>query len=496
MELKTKTMKAVKWNFASTALGAVLGIFQLWILSRILPPAEYGVISLALMIIQFFNIFIDFGISNSIIRHAKITEIELSSLYVISIALGVCTFIGAWAVSPVLADFFNSPELITQVRIMSVVFLLAPFGQQFRAILSRELRFNFIAIVAIITLLINCVLVISLALIYKKAWVASVAFFISTAISCAIFFFSSLRERPLSFAFSWPAAKPHMRYASQLVGDSLINVVSVNTFPALMARLVSLPAIGGYNIAYGISINLIERLKPVLTQALFPAFAKIQDDEEKLARNFLLVTTYGALVNFPLLMGMFVCSTSVVHLFFKPEWYFIDVLVKILCLVGMVRSIDAPVISLLLVKAKMYLNVRMGVAKLIIGVALAYWLGKQYGIVGIASSFLIVQFLNTLISYFVLVRACVTGQGRAYLRALLIPVAQQVPLALAAAVFIVGQPFAAEGLNLACAIAAGVAGYVGGLWFSPFRETREFLRLVASSLGSRVARVVHARVQS
>lgn len=495
MELKTKTMKAVKWNFASTALGAVLGIFQLWLLSRILPPAEYGVISLALMIIQFFNIFIDFGISNSIIRHSKISEIELSSLYVISIALGVLTFIGAFAVSPLLASFFNSPELVLQVRIMAVAFLLAPFGQQFRAILARELRFNFIAIVAIITLLVNCVLVISLALIYRQAWVASVAFFVSTAVSCAIFFFASLRERPLSFAFSWPAARPHMRYAAQLVGDSLINVVSVNTFPALMARLVSLPAIGGYNIAYGISINLIERLKPVLTQALFPAFAKIQDDEEKLTRNFLLVTTYGALVNFPLLMGMFVCSSSVVHVFFKPEWYFIDVLVKILCLVGMVRSIDAPVISLLLVKAKMYLNVRMGIAKLIIGVALAYVLGKQYGIVGIASSFLVVQCLNTFASYFLLVRACIGGVGRAYLRSLMIPVVQLLPIVLCAGAFIVTQPFAYEALNLALAIAAGALAYVAGLWFSPLREAREFLRLVASSLGARVARVVHARVQ-
>lgn len=484
-------MKAVKWNFLSTALGAVVGILQLWLLSRILEPQEYGVISLALMVVQFFTIFIDFGISNSIIRHAKITEIELSSLYVINIGLGVVTFAVAWLASPLLAQFFKSPELVTQIRIMSLVFLLAPFGQQYRAILARELRFNFIAVVAIITLLTNCVIVITLALIYKKAWVASVAFFASTALSCGIFFFYSLRDRPLSFKFSWLAAKPHMRYASQLVGDSLINVVSVNTFPALMARLVSLPAIGGYNIAYGISINLIERLKPVLTQALFPAFAKIQDDEAKLARNFLLVTTYGSLINFPLLVGMFVCSTSVVQLFFKPEWFFIDVLVKILCLVGMVRSVDAPIISLLLVKAKMYLNVRMGVAKLLIGVPLAYALGTRYGIVGIASSFLIVQAINTVASYFFLVRACVSGQGKAYVRSLMIPIVQIIPVALGAAVFIYTQPFALPALNLGFAVATGALAYVVALCWSPFAEAREFLHLVASAVSPRAAKVVH-----
>jgi lipopolysaccharide exporter len=496
VELKAKMMKAVKWNFISTAMGAVVGLFQLWMLSRILPAHEYGVISLALMVIAFFNIFIDFGISNSIIRNARITELELSSLYVINIGLGVTTFLVAFAASPLLSDFFKSPELMVQVQIMAAAFLVVPFGQQQRAILSRELQFNFIAIVAIITLVTNCVLVIGLALIYKKAWVASVAFFVSTALSCLIFFIHSLRERKLSFKFSWPAARPHIRYSVQLVGDSLINVISVNTFPALMARMVSLTAIGGYNISYGISINLIERLKPVLVQALFPAFAKIQDDESKLTRNFLLVTSYGMLINLPVLAGMFVCSTAVVELFFKPEWHFITILVKILCLVGMVRSIDAPVISLLLVKAKMYLNVRMGVAKLFIGIALAYGLGRAYGIVGIVGSFFLVQLLNTIASYFWLVRSCLQGIGREYLGNVMIPFAQTLPIYICSGALALFPPASSPALNLGLMVAAGGLAYVAGLFWSPFPLVRDFVRLAASSLGPRAVSLVQKLIRN
>ena len=146
VELKNKTMKAVKWNFLSTALGTVFGIVQLWALSHILQPHEYGVISVALMVIQFFNIFIDFGISNAIIRRQSITELELSSLYAINVCLGLLTFGVVFALSPWMAVFFKSPELTAQVRIMSFIFLLAPFGQQQRAIMARELRFNFIPV--------------------------------------------------------------------------------------------------------------------------------------------------------------------------------------------------------------------------------------------------------------------------------------------------------------------------------------------------------------
>ena len=498
MDLRNKTIQAVKWNFLSTALGTVIGIVQLWALSRILPTHEYGVMGAAFIVIQFFNIFIDFGISSSIVRSKTVTELELSSLYAISVALGVVNFIIAFGLSPWIGEFFKSEEVVVQVRIMAFTFLLAAFGQQQRAILVREMRFNLISIVAVITLVVNFVSIIVLALIFRKAWVASVAALLGTAVSCGIFFVQGLRERKLSFTFDWPSARPHLRYAISLVGDSLINVVSVNTFPVLMARMVSMTAIGGYNIANGISINLIERLKPVLTQALFPAFAKIQDDGEKLARNFLLVTTFGSLVNFPLLVGTFITSSAILSCFFKPEWAFVADLVKVLCLAGMFRSLDPPVISLLLVKAKMYLNVRLGIPKLVLGIALATWLGTRFGIHGIVSSFLVVQAANTIVGYFVMVRSCLPGIGLAYLKSVLMPLAQTLPIAVVAGLLTVFPPTAYPVVNLGLAVAGGALGYVAGLWFSPFATVREFLQLGLRNVSPRLARMAehHAGANS
>lgn len=490
MDLKNKTMKAVKWNFVATAVGAAAGLVQVWALSHILAPHEYGVISLALLIVSFLTIFIDFGISNSIVRQQEITEIELSSLYRIAVLLGVVIFLIAYFSAPWIALFFNSTELTLQIRIMSFVFLLAPFAQQQRAIFVRELRFEVIAIITIITMVVNFVVVLSLAYLYRKAWAASVAFLVSTGVSSVIFFMLGLRERKLSFAWQWSAARPHIRYGVQLVSDSLINVVSVNTYPALMARLVSLSAIGGYNIANSISINLIDKLKPVLTQALFPAFAKIQHDDSRLSNNFLMVTTYGALINFPMLMGMIITSTAIVGLFFSAEWQFVDGLVTILCLVGMFRSIDSPVISLLLVRAKMYLNVRMGIAKLVIGIPLAYFLGKRYGIEGIVLSFLIVQGSNTILGYFFLVRPCIAGIGKPYAKAVLIPVLQLLPMIVVSGLLTRFPVTGIAALNLAIVIVAGGLAYVLGLYFSPFSVVRDFFYLGSRSISPKLEKLL------
>ena len=481
VELTNKTMKAVRWNFVSTVIAALVALLQLWILSRVLSPHEYGIISLALMIIQLLNIFLDFGLSNSIVRRSHISEIELSSLYSINILMGLLTFIVAYFSASGVAAFFKSPELAMQIKIMAFGFLFSPFAQQQRAIMAREMKFNFIAKVAIATLLVNFIVVIVLAFLYRQAWVASVAFLSSTAVSSVIFFHRGLSERRLSFAFDWSAAQPHLRYAVQLVSDSLVNVISLNTYPALMARLVDLTAIGGYNIAWGISVSVVDRLKPVLMQSLFPAFSKFQDDDIKLAKNFLLVTTYASLINFPILAGLLVASSELIKVLFRPEWHFIVDLVQILCLVGFFRSVDAPVITLLLVKAKMYLNVRFGIAKLIVGVILAWGLGTKYGISGIAVSFLIVQALNTILGYFFLIRPCLSGLGLNYLKATFIPVAQILPILIFSGPIAVLSPSSNPAVNLILVIVVGVVSYTVGLILTPFPIVRDFLFLAGKN---------------
>ncbi len=488
MELKSKTIKAVKWTFLSTAVGALVTVVQLWALSHILSPHEYGIIGASLIIIQFFNIFVDFGLSNSIIRRMSISDLELSSLFCISLFLGVTNFILVYFSSEWFGVFFKSDDVVLQIKIMSVTFLISAFGQQQRALLARELRFNTISIISIIVILTNFFSVIGLALIYEKAWVASVAAVLSAAAGCSIFFIHGLREREFSLKFSWAAARPHIAYSVALVSDSIINVISINTFPLLMGRLLNLTAIGGYNIANGISVNLIERLKPMLTQALFPALAKLQGNDEKLASNFLLITTYSSLINFPLLVGISITSTALVTVFFGPEWWFIDVLVKILCIAGMFRSLDAPVISLLLVKAKMHLNVRLGIPKLLVGIALAYQLGIKYGITGIVISFLLVQAANTIVGYFYMVRSCLPGIGKAYCLAILIPLLQIFPLLFVSGLLTLFPLVSSMIVNLVIVVVLGILSYILGLYFSPFASVRGFISLAVHSVSPKLER--------
>ncbi len=483
MTLREKTLTAVKWNLLSTLITTSLGVILLWALSHLLGTQQYGVISAALVISTFCSVVLDFGISNSIVRSQSVEKIELSSLYVINVALGVLVCVLVMGFSAQISALFKAGEMLTsQIRIMALGFVILSFGLQPRALLTREMKFNRIAQITLATTITNFIVALTLAFIYHSAWCIAVAFLLSSVVNVLA---SGIAARSLlnyQFRFRLSAVKKHFHYGLQLVMDSLINQTSINTYPVLMSRLISISAIGGYNIAYSISIALFEKLNPVLSHALFPAFARISHDESRLKASFLQVTTFSALVNFPLLMGMLLVAEPLVSVFFDAKWAFITPIIQVLCVTGAIRSLDTAVISVLLVKAKMHLNVRLGLVKLLTGMPLAYVMGQKFALPGIVYSFLIMQLFNTLCGGLWLLRACLGEIAGAYARAVALPVLHVLPM-LVVCVLLKQQTTAlADYQQLALIIITGVAVYAATIFLSPCQTVRMFRQIAVNTV--------------
>lgn len=209
--------------------------------------------------------------------------------------------------------------------------------------------------------------------------------------------------------------------------DSIINQISVNTYPVLMARLISLTAIGGYNISYNISVALLKNwilFYHMRYFQLFPRYKMMQH----LWKNFSKSNYVFVFGEFPDVIGNDVNFRLCSDCFFEQKWQFITPIVQILCLVGAARSLDVPVISVLLAKGQMYRNVYLGVFKLALGIPLTWFLGKQYGLTGIVFSFLCIQIVNLVMGYFFQVRPCLNIKVKSYIYAVFVPLIHTLPM--------------------------------------------------------------------
>ena len=163
------------------------------------------------------------------------------------------------------------------------------------------------------------------------------------------------------------------------------------------------------------------KLNPIITRVLFPAFAKIQDDTEKLRVNFYKLLSVVGIINFPVLLGLMVVASNFVPLVFGEKWNSIIPILQLLCVVGLLRSVGNPIGSLLMAKARVDISFKFNVFKTFLFIPAIIVGGHMAGAIGVTLGFLLVQIVNTVLSYFVMIKPVLGPSYRQYILSLWLP---------------------------------------------------------------------------
>ena len=116
--LKKTTVKGVGWSFADNISSSGITFLVGLILARILTPKEYGLIGIITIFIAVFNSIVDSGFSNALIRKKEADNTDYNTVFIFNLLLSVVLFSILYVCAPLIADFFNQPELIPLTRVM------------------------------------------------------------------------------------------------------------------------------------------------------------------------------------------------------------------------------------------------------------------------------------------------------------------------------------------------------------------------------------------
>jgi len=155
-----------------------------------------------------------------------------------------------------------------------------------------------------------------------------------------------------------------------------------------------------YNLTHRIILNPVRLITQSVTRALFPALAKIKDDNYQLKDKYLRACGGIAIISFPLLSGAAVLSEQFVLTLFGEKWRPIILLVKILSPLAIIQSITTTVGVIYLVKAKtnllLYWQIGSGITTLI-----SVAVGLNWGLIGVATSYSIAIILLTYPAFYI-----------------------------------------------------------------------------------------------
>jgi len=341
MSLTSKTVQGIGWSGTSEIICLLLRFGVTAILARLLSPNDFGILAMVFVFTNFVSIFRDFGLTAALIQRKELTEEHLSSSFWINVLVGLFLSICMAASAPAISYFYAEVRLTLIVVILASTFFISSFGIVQTSLFTKELKFKSLAIIEILTVVISGTVAIILAFaglgVWSLVW-QQIVFNITVVI--LLWFFSKWRPKIL---FKWQPVKELLRFGLNLTGFRFVNYFSRNLDNLLIGKFLGSIPLGFYSLAYRLLLFPLGNISSVIGRVMFPSLSVIQDDKNKVSRNYIKATRYIAVVTFPIMIGLMVVAPEFISVIFGPQWDRSIFLVQVLALVGLVQSILATV---------------------------------------------------------------------------------------------------------------------------------------------------------
>ncbi|KQP23137.1 oligosaccharide flippase family protein [Pseudorhodoferax sp. Leaf267] len=132
--------KAIFINFASTTGSTAVQFIVSVLIARLLTPAEIGIYSITIVLVNIAHVFRDFGVVSYLQREADLTNEKIRS------AMGVL-YASTWLIALIIflasgwvAGYFGYPEVKPVMQVLAIGFVFIPFSSVMVALLTRELQ--------------------------------------------------------------------------------------------------------------------------------------------------------------------------------------------------------------------------------------------------------------------------------------------------------------------------------------------------------------------
>jgi PST family polysaccharide transporter len=298
--------------------GIIIGLIVTAILSRLLQPAEFGIIAIAMVFITFFSILSDIGIGTAIIQKKALTKQDLSTIFSFTIYLAFIAAIVFFFGSGFIASIYKEPVLATICKFLSVLLFFSVCNIVPNGLLLKNKDFKFIALRTLIVQSIGGSLAVLAAFHGLGIYSLLIAPIFSSIVIFGINYLKFLI--PFSFLIHWESLKKIFSYSVFQFLFNVINFFSRNLDNLLIGKYLGLAPLGYYEKSYRLMLLPMSNISHVFTSVIHPVFSDYQNDLNYITGMYLKVVKLLAYIGFPLSVLLFFTSNELILLLFGNQW--------------------------------------------------------------------------------------------------------------------------------------------------------------------------------
>ncbi|MEY8706883.1 lipopolysaccharide biosynthesis protein [Bacteroides faecichinchillae] len=316
--IKQQLFCGVFYTAVAKYSGIIISLVVAGILARLLSPDDFGIAAIASVIIAFFNIFTDMGVSASIVQNKSLTKEELTDIFSFTVWTGIGISILFFAASWPIADYYKSDILRTLCQLLAVNLFFASTNIVPGTMFYRNKEFKFIAIRSFTIQVVGGAAAVIAAIYGARLY----ALIINPILSSILLFAISYQRYPqrLRLTLGITVLRKIFSYSAYQFLFNIINYFSRNIDKLLIGKYMNMSALGYYEKSYRLMMLPLQNITQVITPVMHPIFSDFQNDKECLASSYERIVQFLAFIGLPLSMLLLFTAKEVTLIIFGNQW--------------------------------------------------------------------------------------------------------------------------------------------------------------------------------
>ncbi len=417
--MRSRAVSNARWIAVSRAVSVAVQLLSVMWLARLLTPADYGVVALALVVTNLANLVRDMGTGLALIQKRDLNDESILTAFWFTVGLGGILGLLVVGLAPVVGSAFDAPAVRGVLWMLALTFPVLGSTTVHQALLERDSRFPLLARVEAVSAVIGLAVAVSTAYLGAGAYSLALGSVAQAVVSSTqLWIASPLRPRWL---WSGQELREIRRFSDHLVGFNIINYFSRNADSMIIGRFLGADSLGMYSLAYKIMLFPLRNLTFVASRALYPVMSRQQAAPAEVADLYLRTLSVIAFVTAPMMAGLLVLRDLFIAVLLGSKWAAMGEILVWLAPVGFIQSLTSTTGSVLMARGRTDVLFYLGIVGTILVVA-AFGIGVKWGVAGVAAGYFVENAVEFIPVFYIVFRELGEDLSR-FFRTITVPVA-------------------------------------------------------------------------
>jgi len=361
----------------------VLQLLKVVILARLLSPAAFGLLGIALLAIAALRQFSKLGFDEALIQHEDEDVDEyLNTAWIMKIIRGAIIVIIAFLAAPYLAVFFGEPQAEPLIRAIGFSPLI--LGLQNPAVMyfRKNLNFHREFVYQVGGRLVDLVVAAAIAFASGSVWALAAGIIAMNLVKLVISY--GIHEYRPRIEFNLEYAKEMFGFGKWMLLSAILVFLYRQGDDAFVGWFFTASALGFYQIGYRFSNAPATEVTQIISRVAFPAFSKVQDDVDRLRAGYFRAVQLSTTVGFPMAAGIAAVTPQFVQVVLGNQWGPMIPLMQVLAVAAGLRVFAANSGAVFKAVGRPDLDVRLQAFKTATIALAIFPAAEHFGVPGVA----------------------------------------------------------------------------------------------------------------